>query len=62
MVAELQTRTVCKTPWLSSVKVNLHVGNIGADKRITLQLIAMVQVFCEIFTSDYNLQALCHVS
>jgi hypothetical protein len=47
MVEELQKRTVRKTPWLSSVKVYLHVGNIGADKRITLQLMAMVQIFGE---------------
>lgn len=50
MVEELQTRTVYKTPWLRSVKVNLHMGNLGADKRIILQLIAMVQAFGETFT------------
>jgi len=62
MVEELQTRTVYKTSWLRSVKANLHMGNLGADERILLQIIAMMQVFGETFTRDYNLEALCHVS
>jgi hypothetical protein len=50
MVEELQTRTVYKTSWLGSVKANLHMGKLGADERILLQLIAMMQVFGETFT------------
>jgi len=50
MVEGLQTRTVCKTSWLRSVKVNIHMGNLGEDEWIILQLIAMVQVFGETFT------------
>jgi hypothetical protein len=31
MVEELQKRTERNTPWLRCVKVNLHMGNLGAD-------------------------------
>jgi len=34
MVEGFQTCTLCKTPWLRRVKVNIHMGNLGAEEYI----------------------------